>query len=153
MRGFFGVPGGDLPWTVLLFALLLAVSVSDVRTYRIPDILNAALVVTGMAFALLASRQEAGSHAIGAVAGFISLGAFGEVFYRLRGREGLGLGDAKLFAGAGAWLGWAGLPLVLLIASLSGLLAALLFRRALVDGDRIAFGPFLAFGTAMVWLL
>lgn len=142
----------DLFWTAILTALLLAVTVVDARTKRIPDALNAALVLTGLAYALLASRQDTGAHAFGAIAGFLSLGIFGEIFFRLRGREGLGLGDAKLFAGAGAWLGWRDLPFVLLVASLAGLVAALVFRKALVDDRGIAFGPFLAFGILVMWL-
>lgn len=138
-------------WTAILLALLIAVSVADLRTKRIPDALNAAIVLSGLGFAVLASPQGAGAHAAGAVAGFVPLALFGEAFHRLRGYEGLGLGDAKLFAGAGAWLGWRDLPLVLLIASLCGLAAALVWRRRLTGGQ-IAFGPFLALGIAAVWL-
>jgi len=137
---------------MILFALLLAVSVADLRTQRIPDAFNAAIVLSGLGFAVLASPQGVGPHAIGAIAGFVPLALFGEAFYRLRGYEGLGLGDAKFFAGAGAWLGWRDLPLVLLVASLCGLAAALVWRRHLTEG-RIAFGPFLALGTAAVWSL
>ncbi len=65
----------------------------------------------------------------------------------MRGRVGLGLGDAKLLAAGGAWLGVALLPDVLLVSALAGLCWAVGRRRS-----RIAFGPFLAGGIWVVWL-
>ena len=77
------------------------------------------------------------------------------VYRRVRGREGLGLGDAKLLAAAGAWLGWQALPSVVLIAAACGL--ALALATALGGGklgwtSRIAFGPHLALAFWLVWL-
>ena len=73
----------------------------------------------------------------------------------LRGREGIGLGDAKLMAAAGAWVSWEGLPSVLLVATLGGLTSALLqrFRKGWIRAtDRVAFGAFLCVGIWLVWL-
>lgn len=70
----------------------------------------------------------------------------------IRGREGLGAGDAKLMAAAGAWLGWSLLPDVILLAALLGILATMLGRikgRAIDRGTTIPFGPFLAIA---IWL-
>jgi leader peptidase (prepilin peptidase) / N-methyltransferase len=75
------------------------------------------------------------------------------MFYRLRGEEGLGLGDAKLFAAGGAWLGWQALPPVLLVSAASALLYVVMervIRRS--DERRIAFGPWLSAGIWIVWL-
>lgn len=56
-------------------------------------------------------------------------------YWQLRRREGIGLGDAKLLAAAGAWVAWQGLPSVVLIAAVAGLLAAALARwRNLILG-------------------
>ena len=69
------------------------------------------------------------------------------ISYRaLRGRDGLGLGDAKLLGGIGGWLGWQVLPLVLLLASLGGLLWAALLALSgrQIDGQTaLPFGTFL----------
>ena len=64
----------------------------------------------------------------------------------------MGRGDFKLFAALGAWLGWSALPLVLLLASLSG--AAVGIARLLISGQRAAlpFGPHLA-GAGLLALL
>ena len=79
-----------------------------------------------------------------------------EAYARLRRREGLGLGDVKLAAAAGAWTGWQGLTDVVLLAALAALafvLARAAMRRKAVAGtDRIAFGAFLAPALWIVWV-
>jgi leader peptidase (prepilin peptidase)/N-methyltransferase len=71
----------------------------------------------------------------------------------LRGREGLGQGDAKLLAAGGAWLGWEALPWVVLLAAMLGLALAL-FRRArgvaLTRETALPFGPPLALA---IWII
>lgn len=132
--------------TVVLTLLLLAIARADLRTLRIPDSLNALLAASGLALAVLGERPW--DHVIGALAGYALFWTIGEAHFRRTGREGLGLGDAKLFGAAGAWLGWQALPFVLLIAALGGLAAALLNRRG-----ELAFGPWLALGLWVMWLV
>ena len=135
--------------TLVLTALLAAIARADLRTLRIPDALNAALVLTGLALAATGPRLA--DHVIGAVAGYALFWAIGEAHFRRTGREGLGLGDAKLFGGAGAWAGWQALPFVLLIAAVGGLVAALLQRRR-GGGAELAFAPWLALGLWAMWI-
>jgi leader peptidase (prepilin peptidase)/N-methyltransferase len=75
----------------------------------------------------------------------------------LRGREGLGLGDVKLAAAAGAWTGWQDLPNVVLLAAVAALGLALVRaahrRKGLAGTERIAFGAFLAPAIWVVWVL
>ena len=90
------------------------------------------------------------------MAGFAAFAAIAGIYRRARGREGLGLGDAKLLAAAGAWLGWQALPGVVLIAAASGLAFALatpLGGGKLAWTSRIAFGPHLALAFWLTWLL
>ncbi|RMD88544.1 MAG: prepilin peptidase [Alphaproteobacteria bacterium] len=140
----------------LVFALtLLAVAVIDVRHLYIPDVLSLPLIPAGLAVALFEPRLDVTAHFIGAVAGFALMWFVAWSYRRLRGREGLGGGDAKLMAAGGAWVAWEGLPLVLLIASASGLLFVAILRlagRRLALQDAIPFAPFLAFAIWMVWL-
>jgi leader peptidase (prepilin peptidase)/N-methyltransferase len=94
-------------------------------------------------------------HLIGAAAGFVAFAAVAEIYRRLRGRDGLGLGDAKLLAAAGAWLGWQALAGLVLIAAVIGLAAVLvrsLAGRPMEPTSRIAFGPALAAAFWIVWL-
>ena len=141
--------------SVLLAAVLAAISVFDLRHFRIPDALSLPLVAAGLGLAwavpMLAGNQPVfADHLIGAAGGFLVMAAVGEGYFRLRGFEGLGLGDAKLFAAAGAWLGWQSLPLVLLIAALGGLAYALVQRRN--AGAALAFGPWISLAFFGCWL-
>jgi leader peptidase (prepilin peptidase)/N-methyltransferase len=65
------------------------------------------------------------------------------------------MGDAKLLAAAGAWVGLEGLPSTIVLGAVLGLvfvLAAMLIKRPLAAGDRIPLGTFLAAGLWLVWL-
>lgn len=141
----------DLPAllaTLGLVAALVAIAVVDARSLRIPDRLSLPLIAAGLLVGPVVRGGAAADHVIGAVAGFALFALIGEVHFRRRGVEGLGLGDAKLFAAGGAWLGWQGLPSVLLLAALGGLALALAAGR----GRPLAFGPWLALAIAVVWM-
>ena len=91
----------------------------------------------------------------GAACGYLGLWLVALIYRRLRGRDGLGLGDAKLLAAAGAWVGASGLPSVLAGAALAALAAAGGLTLAGTRLDRhsaLPFGPFLAAATWLVWL-
>lgn len=143
----------DLAATPALLALLAALAWIDGRERRLPDRLTLPLVALGL---LLAAWREGGpplAEAGGAALGFAVFWALGAAFHRARGVEGLGLGDAKLLAAAGAWLGAGALPLLVLAAALAALLFVAVARAA---GRRVrrevAFGPWLALAFAALWL-
>jgi leader peptidase (prepilin peptidase)/N-methyltransferase len=136
---------------VVLGATLLAIAVVDFRTYRIPDWLSLPLVAAGLAWIALTEPERWSAHLVGAAAGYLSLAGFGALYFRLRRREGLGLGDAKLFSAGGAWLGWQALPLVLAVAAVAGLMFALAIGRR--SAAPVAFGPWLALGIWLGWLV
>ena len=138
-----------LGWTLLLLAVI------DWRVQLLPDVLTLPLLAAGLVVAHVVSPETWPDHLIGAVAGFVALAAIALLYRRLRGREGLGLGDAKLLAALGAWVAWQGLPTVLLWGSMLGLVFALvrsMTGRGVQWSDRIPFGVFLAAGGWLVWL-
>lgn len=140
--------------TLVLFALLAAVAIIDLRTMRIPDLLNLLVVASGLGATAILGGSLLNS-AIGIVAGYGAMWGVSEGYRAVRGADGIGMGDAKLLAGAGAWLGWAGLPFVVLIASSVGLAWVALKRlagRTVSARDALAFGPFLCVGMFVVWL-
>ena len=141
-----------LGWTLLTIAAI------DQRRMIIPDILSLPLIPAGLAVAALTAPVPAGAiadSAVGAALGYAILAALAAVYRRLRGREGLGRGDMKLMAAAGAWVGWQGLPSVMLVAGSLGLILAacgVLAGRDLDARRRRPFGPALCLAFQAVWL-
>jgi prepilin signal peptidase PulO-like enzyme (type II secretory pathway) len=149
-------PAGTLFFTILLGWLLLALALIDLRMFILPDRLNLAVFALGAVMVALTRPEVWVDHAAGAVVGYGALFSIEVLYRRLRGRDGLGRGDAKLFGALGVWLGWAGLAPAMLIASLSGILAtlisALVRREPVGSGSVLAFGPWIALGGWVVWL-
>lgn len=139
------------PFGFILFAALLVLTWIDLKTFRLPDLITLPLIPLGILQAWLLTGDWKSS-VLGAVIGYSAFVLIEIGFKQLRGKDGLGRGDAKLLAAGGAWVGWTGLPFIVLIASGSGLAALLLpsFRKQ-ADQGRIPFGPFLAFAIALVW--
>jgi leader peptidase (prepilin peptidase)/N-methyltransferase len=111
-----GIPLPALAISALLAAALVALSVIDLATMRLPDAITLPLIIAGPPIAWALGWDDPLWRFVGAGGGFLALFAVAEGYRALRGRAGLGLGDAKLFAAAGAWLGIGGLPSVLLWA-------------------------------------
>lgn len=138
-----------LGWQLLLIALI------DAENFWLPDELTLPLIATGLIAGAVIARGWPVSQIVGAVAGFSILWLLAEGYRRVRGREGLGGGDPILFAGAGAWVGWAGLPTVLLWACAAGfgiVLTLLITRRKVEMTQKLPFGTFLAIGIWLTWL-
>lgn len=94
--------------SLVLGGLMLAVAHIDARQLRIPDILSLPAIPLGLlASGYLVWPAKAqlvdGTHVIGMLAGCFTLWAIRLVYQAIRKREGLGLGDVKLAAVAGAW--------------------------------------------------
>ncbi|TPW05440.1 MAG: leader peptidase (prepilin peptidase) / N-methyltransferase [bacterium] len=142
--------------TALLGWQLLLIAVIDAEHFRLPDQLTLPLLVTGGLAAVLLDHTAPLDALTGAAAGFGALWLLAFVYRRLRGREGLGDGDPFLLAAGGAWVGWIGLPSVLLWASAAGLSmvgARLLVGSRVSAADRLPFGPCLAIGIWLTWML
>lgn len=150
-------PTGYMVFTVTFGWLLLALAAIDLRTFLLPDPLNAAVLLLGGV--MLAWTQPATwpLHLAGAALGYAILWLVETAYRQLRGRDGLGRGDAKLLGAVGIWVSAIGLAPVLLIASLGGIAAALIGATRSPEGlsgqSAIAFGPWIALGGYVVWLL
>src|SRR5262245_3040222 len=97
--------------------LMVAIALCDVRHFVFPDVLPAAGLGLGLANAGLrdwATGVEGVGAALlrGAAVAFCFF-VIRAAYHRLRSRHGLGLGDVKLAGVAGAWLGWATIPIAI----------------------------------------
>jgi leader peptidase (prepilin peptidase) / N-methyltransferase len=144
-----------------LALLMLAIAVVDAQRFIIPDELTAAALALG----LINAGMQDPFGVVEGVAWSIVRGmalaacflAVRTVYDRIRGREGIGLGDVKLAGVAGAWLGWTTMPIAVEIAALAALAAYAL--RQVITGrpvratGRLPFGLFLAPAIWLSWLL
>lgn len=116
----------------LLFAIYLALGLMliaaifiDLDHMILPDTLTLGGALLGIATTGLRD-VELLTALVGAATGFLVIWLpFIELYRRVRGFPGMGLGDAKLLMLTGAWFGWQGAVLVLLAASVQGTLFAL----------------------------
>ncbi|NKI73130.1 prepilin peptidase [Dickeya sp. CFBP 2040] len=151
LAGVLWQPGMALLGALLCFGTLLALAVIDARTQLLPDVMTLPLLWCGLLFNLSDTFVPLEHAVIGAMVGYVSLWLIYWAFRLLSGREALGYGDFKLLAALGAWLGWQALPNLVLIASLTGLVATLLWRRIqrISMQQPLAFGPWLAVSGAI----
>lgn len=141
--------------TAILGWQLLLIAIVDAEHFWLPDILTWPLAATGLIAASVLAQGLPLPQLVGALAGFALLWGLAWLYKRVRRRDGLGGGDPFLFGAIGAWVGYAGLPSVLLIACVVGfalVLARLIVRRSVSGTDRLPFGSLLAAGAWLTWL-
>ena len=146
----------------LLVGLLLPLLLIDWDHLWLPEPICRWGVVLGLLLSALAGFSQGDAlgrsllfwHLLAASAGLLGFEAVSAAAGRLLGKPALGLGDAKLAALLGAWLGLTGLGLMVALAVLSGALVGLLGRLSgrLKRGQPMPFGPFLAAAGLAVWL-
>lgn len=143
-------------WTACLLGWgLLALSWIDAEHMRLPDVLTLPLLAAGVAAQTMLASERFTESVLGAVVGYLGFRAIALTYRLCRGRDGLGGGDAKLLAVAGAWVGWMALPDVVLLAAMLGLGLAVTMRmrgRAIGRVSIIPFGPCLALALWIVYL-
>ncbi len=144
----------------LLFALvfvfsLIGLSAIDLDHQILPDGIVLPLLWMGLianSFNLFTDLQSA---VTGVILGYMVLWTLYQIHHKITGKEGMGYGDFKLLAAIGAWLGWQALPVVILVASLSGTLFAVILIATGKSSREIPipFGPYLAVAAwiALVW--
>ncbi len=129
-----------------LSATLVALAWIDFESTLLPDALTQPLLWAGLLANLFDTYTSVQMAVAGAVAGYVFLWVIFHIFRLLTGREGMGHGDFKLLAALGAWFGIETLPMLLLGASLLGVLigGALTLAGRASRGQPLPFGPYLA---------
>ena len=159
---FMGLSWAGLAWkfgwspvllqALVMISLLWILTLIDLETGLLPDILTFPGIAAGLIFSFWAGYLQ--DAIIGAVVGYGAFWLVARLFLLSTGREGMGYGDFKLLAMLGAFMGWQALPFVIFASSLVGAVVGsvfiLLTRRKM--RAEIPFGPYLA-TAGVVWLL
>ena len=153
--GVEGVLGGALGLA------MLGVAWVDGRRFIVPNALSGGAFALGVIHAFVQSPDSGFEAVLTACSrAAFAAGLFFLVriaYRRFRGREGLGLGDVKLAAAAGAWLSLPMLPVAIEIAAITALMAYVLRqrgrRRVLRAAGRVPFGAFFAPAIWFGWVL
>ncbi|EMF3895683.1 A24 family peptidase [Salmonella enterica] len=159
---------------LVLFCLLYCITVTDVRHYLIPDVLSLGLLWSGLVLSVCGLIRVSPFQAVtGCVLAYCLISAVQYGYRVIRGHEGLGGGDAKLYAAASVWVGLSQVPWLILFSAVCG---GVLFgikkfyqRKILVqapavlpgednddsevlcDGFYIPFGPAIALATLVLF--
>ncbi len=139
---------GDFASGALLCSSCLALAWIDADFQLLPDAITLPGVAAGLALSFFSFERTPLQAALGAAAGGLGLLLVGLVYRLIKRVEGMGLGDVKMLAMLGAFLGPSGIVLTVLLASLSGSLVglALIARGRGGLATRLPFGVFLAGG-------
>lgn len=143
-----------------LFALLftwiiIALTFIDLDHHLLPDQLTLSLLWLGLIASLFNLFCTPNDAIVGAIIGYLIFAIVQGVFHLVTGKVGMGQGDYKFLAALGAMLGWQLLPLIILLASVSGIFFTLI-NMALkrhFHSQPLPFGPYLALAgwIALLW--
>lgn len=138
---------------MLIFtALMIVVSVIDLRLQIIPDVISLPMIVLSLVWILIHPQLDWFSSVMGILLGGGVLWSVAWIYYLLRRDYGLGFGDVKLLAAIGGWLGIQAVLPSLFLGSVLGAIIGIglmIFSKDQGLKTKIPFGPFLAIGA---WL-
>jgi leader peptidase (prepilin peptidase)/N-methyltransferase len=137
------------------FASLTLVSFIDLPHRIIPDEISLPGILVGLAISLLHPQLSFKDSLIGVLVGGGSLSLVASVYYVVTKREGMGIGDVKLLAMIGAFIGWKGVLFTILSSSLIGSIVGVTLMLITAKADSkyaVPFGPFLSLG-AIIYVL
>jgi leader peptidase (prepilin peptidase) / N-methyltransferase len=125
---------------------LVALTWIDLDTQLLPDSITLPLLWLGLLLNVRGTFVPLQEAVVGAALGYLVLWSIYWLFKLVTGKEGMGYGDFKLLAAIGAWFGWTVLPMVILLSSVVGLIAAvgLMLFKGHQRSQPIPFGPYLA---------
>ena len=153
-----------LSLTTLLFFILsiffIIIFFIDLKHFIIPNELTFPLMAIGLLKSFDPNLNQYLfpnflNSLIGGVAGYIIIWMIIFIYKRLRNKEGMGLGDAKLLSAIGFWFGWISIPFILFFSSFIALVLAIpsLMNKSKNLSSQIPFGPYLILGCVLYLLL
>ncbi len=129
-------------------AALIVISFIDLDHQIIPDVISLPGIALGLVVSALGQGPPLLDSLVGVLVGGGILYAVAAGYHAFTGREGMGGGDIKLLAMIGAFLGWRGVLVTLIVGSFTGAVVGTILIVARRTDSRIPipFGPFLALG-------
>jgi leader peptidase (prepilin peptidase)/N-methyltransferase len=136
-----------LPVRIAFTCVLIVLFAIDLEHQLLPNVITLPALAAGLVLSLVLPPGLRDA-LIGVLVGGGILFLIAEVYFRLRKEEGMGMGDVKMLAMIGAFLGWKLTVLTLILASFGGSIAGILLlvtRRGNMKAA-LPFGTFLAAG-------
>jgi leader peptidase (prepilin peptidase)/N-methyltransferase len=143
-------PGVLFASRIIFGCALIVLFAIDLEHHLLPNVITLPGIIVGFAFSLFTEPGWADS-AIGILLGGGVLWAIAETYYRVRREEGLGMGDVKMLAMVGAFIGWKLTLMTLMMASFAGSIVGVMLIVAKRGSMKYAlpFGTFLAMGAVL----
>ena len=143
---------------MILFLTFLIIFFIDLKHYIIPDILTFPMMALGFFKSFDPNLSPIFPNYINSLlGGIIGYGIIWLLIFfykKIRNKEGMGLGDAKLLAVIGFWFGWISIPFVAFLSSVTALIIVTpdLLKKSKKLTSEIPFGPYIITGT-FIYLL
>ena len=138
---------------IILSVVFLIIFFIDLKHYIIPNSLTYSMMILGFIKSFVPNLDPIFPNFLNSlIGGLLGYGIIWSIIYfyrQFKKKEGMGLGDAKLFAVVGFWFGWISIPFVVFLSSIIALLSVLpdLLRSTKKLSSQIPFGPFIILGT------
>ena len=139
-------------YLIILSLSFLIIFFIDLKHFIIPNILTFSLMIIGFIKSfdpnLNSMFPNYINSLIGGVFGYGIIWLIIFIYKTIRKKEGMGLGDAKLFAAIGFWFGWVSIPFIIFLSSIIALLSVIpsLLKNSKSMSSQIPFGPFIILG-------
>jgi leader peptidase (prepilin peptidase)/N-methyltransferase len=146
-------PGPLLATRLILVCILIALFGIDLEHQILPNVITLPGIAIGLLLSLIAPPGWKDA-LLGALLGAGVLYAIAGAYYLWRREEGMGMGDVKMLAMIGAFLGWQAVLVTLVLSSFAGAVIGLALMAAERGNMKFAlpFGTFLAIGAVVAML-
>ena len=149
---FFGVTFTTL-LLLILSVIFIIIFFIDLKHFIIPNVLTFTLMIVGFIKSFDPNLNKAIfpnyiNSLIGGVFGYLIIWLIIYFYKKVRKKEGMGFGDAKLLSAIGFWFGWLSIPFTIFISSFVALFFAVpsLLKKTRNMSAQIPFGPYIIIG-------
>ena len=156
---FFGLSITSVLLAVLSIFFIIIFFI-DLKHYIIPNALTFPLMIIGFAKSFDPNLNinlfpNYLNSLIGGILGYLVIWLIILFYKKIKDKEGMGLGDAKLLSAIGFWFGWVSIPFIIFLSSVIALIIVTpsLINKSKEMSSQIPFGPYLVIGCMLYLLL